>query len=297
MIEVLMLDLGGTLIDDNLTPFPHVAAALTAIGQLKTNSGKALPSCLVSDFTMPQPPVTNANIDRLFREYIKTLEQTGLDIFFQPAARRVTLSTQAGVRKPDRRIFETALQRLGSSATLQECLFITEDAAHIAACRALGMQTLRFGAGGDFTDWSQVPLLISGMLGNDAHNTLVALQPQAANHDVELKSIETAPDEPKLRGRGRVWKPVFSPKLGDLNGVYVPLDVGVEIQKGPHGQIESVQAAEPAADEVAAATSYVESLARHKQIRSAPGENVPGATHEIREGADGKRRLQRVGFT
>lgn len=36
-----------------------------------------------------------------------------------------------------------------------ECLSITEDAGHVAACKALGMRALRFG--GDFTDWSMRP--------------------------------------------------------------------------------------------------------------------------------------------
>jgi len=49
------------------------------------------------------------------------------------------------VNKPDRKIFETALQRLGVTAALTECLFITENAAHIQAARnTLHMKALQF---------------------------------------------------------------------------------------------------------------------------------------------------------
>jgi hypothetical protein len=37
-------------------------------------------------------------------------------------------------------------------------LVITEDAAHIKACRKLGTATLQFGK--DFTDWSEAPALV-----------------------------------------------------------------------------------------------------------------------------------------
>ena len=81
---------------------------------------------------------------------------------FEPVERHVTLSTQAGVNKPDRRIYELALTRLGTDATLGDCLSITENAEHVAACRALGMQALQFGVA--FTDWSQAPQLVRSLI-------------------------------------------------------------------------------------------------------------------------------------
>jgi beta-phosphoglucomutase-like phosphatase (HAD superfamily) len=136
MIGVLMFDLGMTLIDANGQPFPHVETALTAISDLKTADGKALRSCLVSDFRMPPPSPTAAQVTALFDEYLAILTATGLRPFFEPAAERVTLSAHADARKPDRKIFEKALQRLGADVSLEECLLITEQATHIKEARS-----------------------------------------------------------------------------------------------------------------------------------------------------------------
>jgi FMN phosphatase YigB (HAD superfamily) len=117
--------------------------------------------CLVSDFTMPAPPVTQAKIATLFDEYLSLLDGFGLRSFFEPVEEHITLSTHAGVNKPDRRIFEMAIERLGMTAQLLECLFITEAVAHLNAASALGMQTIPFNAPGGFTDWADAPLLVA----------------------------------------------------------------------------------------------------------------------------------------
>jgi FMN phosphatase YigB (HAD superfamily) len=157
MIRVLMLDLGGTLIrEDTLEPFPHVHEALQAIAALKTAAGEPLAMCLVSNFR-PTP----AEVDTIFQQYLENVDAQ-LRTRFSPVEQRVTLSTHRLVRKPGRRVFETALERLGVQASLAECLFITEEAEHIAACRALRMQALQFGV--DFQDWSEAPPLIARLL-------------------------------------------------------------------------------------------------------------------------------------
>src|ERR1044071_2374804 len=130
MIQVLMFDLGKTLVDQNTHPFPHVTAALTAIAAFKTESGKRLASCLVSDFDLSSP-FTPAKVNAKVAQYLAILDTTTLRPFFEPVKKRVTLSTHANAMKPDRKIFETALQRLGSTAQLEDCLFITEEASHI----------------------------------------------------------------------------------------------------------------------------------------------------------------------
>jgi FMN phosphatase YigB (HAD superfamily) len=169
MIRVVMFDLGLTLLDANDQPFPHVKEALSTIASFKTADGKKLRSCLVSDFEPPDPPVTPAKIKAKFAEYLAILDGAGLRSDFEPTAKRVTLSIHAGVFKPDRKIFEKALQRLGVSATLKECLFITENAAHIRAARqTLKMKTLQFrssdSAQFDFDDWAKAPKLIANLL-------------------------------------------------------------------------------------------------------------------------------------
>ena len=164
MIRVAILDLGGTLVDD-AHPFPHVPEALSALARIKL-PGASPPSrltlLLVSDFTMPEAPVTKAKTAALVKEYVALLEGFGLRPFFMPISKRITLSTQVGVLKPDRRIYEAALERSATGATLDECVSISEDAAHLAVCRQLGMATLRFGE--DFTDWSAAPNLVRNLV-------------------------------------------------------------------------------------------------------------------------------------
>jgi FMN phosphatase YigB (HAD superfamily) len=117
MIRVVLFDLGLTLVDSQDRPFPHVKEALQAVRSFKTADGKPLGIGLVSDFDLPAPPPTKKKIDAIFDRYLAILDQTGLRPFFEPVRRHVTLSTHVGVYKPDRKIFEMALKRLGSKAS------------------------------------------------------------------------------------------------------------------------------------------------------------------------------------
>ncbi|WP_165074590.1 HAD-IA family hydrolase [Paludisphaera rhizosphaerae] len=168
MFRIAFFDLGETLIHD-MTPFPGSIQALQAIGQLDTESGQRLTLGLVSDFLAAGPPVNEATISAREEQYRGILAATGLAGFFEPFAKRVTLSTRAGVNKPDRRIFELALERSGVEAQLSECAFVTETIAHLEQSRAFGMTAIRFGAGPGitpaFSDWGDAPALFARLLG------------------------------------------------------------------------------------------------------------------------------------
>jgi hypothetical protein len=204
MADVLLLDLGGTLVDGAQT-FPHVDEALSALRRFTGGSGGALQLAVVSDFTAADPP-TPAGVKARFDEYLALLDGFGLRRHFRPVARRVTLSTQAGAFKPDRRVYELALARLDCGADLGDCISITEDPGHVAACRALGMQALRFG--GDFTDWRDAPLLVRHLVDpSSGHNTALALGVWlAATHGRTLGGVRGTPSaggaELRLRGPG-----------------------------------------------------------------------------------------------
>ncbi|HEX8247352.1 MAG TPA: hypothetical protein VF599_04140, partial [Pyrinomonadaceae bacterium] len=71
MIRVLMLDLGGTLIDGGNQLFAHVPEALETLREFETEAGEPLSICLVSDFYMPTPAGTAQDI---FQEYVTLLE-------------------------------------------------------------------------------------------------------------------------------------------------------------------------------------------------------------------------------
>ena len=136
MIRVILLDLGETLVHGQ-DVIPHAEDALTALRRFTDTDGDPVTLALVSDFRMAQPPATTASVKAIFDEYLGLLDGFGLRRFFRPVGRRITLSTHAGVTKPDRRVYEMALQRLDVGAGLADCLVITEDAAHLRACRGL----------------------------------------------------------------------------------------------------------------------------------------------------------------
>ena len=187
MVAVVLFDLGDTLVD-GARPFPHVPEALSAVRQFKSASGASVGCALVSDFTLAVP-ATAARVDEIVSEYLALLGGFDLRGFFSPVERCVTLSTHAGVMKPDRRVYELALARLGGGAQLTDCLCITENAGHISACRTLGMRTLQFGV--DFTDWAEFALLVRHQIDpTDTHNTFLALEVWLAAHtDVRIVDI------------------------------------------------------------------------------------------------------------
>ncbi|MGI8807057.1 MAG: HAD family hydrolase [Acidimicrobiales bacterium] len=278
MVDVLLLDLGGTLVDGN-QPFPHVKAALTTLKKFQGSSEQRLQLAVVSDFTPADPP-TEAGVRARFKEYLALLDGFGLRRFFQPAAHHVTLSTHAGVPKPDRRVYELALERLGGGARLDDCLSITEHPGHVAACKALGMATLRFGA--DFTDWSETPLLVRHLVDpTNAHNTALALGLWFdVRHRRKLLGLHGSPTEAGARARLRPPGPVSAEVTFDGAGRVTALDwEGTRVA-------ESEEAV------------FSRSLRQHGQVEPAGGEPLPtGATHREETGADGEPVLRRQRFS
>jgi hypothetical protein len=205
MTRVLMFDLGMTLLDADDRPFPHVTDVLSAL------ASRPVKSCLVSDFDMALTPAV------ALRRYVAILDAAGLRPFFEPVSKRVTLSNHAGVSKPNRKIFEKALQRLGaSSVPFSECLFVTENADHIEAVRSrLRMQVLHFGV--DFTDWATFPDLLQSrpvlvpmsVPGHEDLGTLLVEVPEEAPEQVEEARAYVASLAAHNRIAGRPDKPAF----------------------------------------------------------------------------------------
>jgi beta-phosphoglucomutase-like phosphatase (HAD superfamily) len=298
MIRVLMLDLGDTLIHDE-APLPHVTDALAALTQFETAAGDLLEVCLVSDFTMPEPGATQAQINELFLEYLDVLEHTGLKDYFEPVERCVTLSTHAGAKKPDRRIFETAIERLGIAAKLEECLFITENVDHINACGKLHMKALTFGSKGTtdgFDDWALGPMLIARLVAPSSHKDIeLALKVSlAGKHRMDL--VSTAPARARkgaINARVKVWHALDDPSLGELSGVHVELPADAEIDLDAQGGVQSVRHSTPSEDAVADAMQYVRGLAGTGKVASGPKNRPHGATHEVSVDSEGRRYLKR----
>jgi beta-phosphoglucomutase-like phosphatase (HAD superfamily) len=158
-LGVVLLDLEGTLVRGGQL-MEHVLEALDALRDVRVKWwGWRLPLSLVSNYTMPAGPgpIDPAVIAALIAEYRAIVNKLGLTYYFEPPAHHITLSSEVGVEKPDPQIFRVALARLGLPREFAETMFITEDAAHVAAARRLGMMALQLGV--DITDWSQPPVL------------------------------------------------------------------------------------------------------------------------------------------
>lgn len=305
MIRVMLLDLGETLVHNDVL-FPHVREALTALRSFKTPNGEPLAMCLVSDFQMPTPPVTQEKVFAIFQEYVAILDRLGLISFFEPVDRFVTLSTHAGIFKPAPHIFEVALQRARIHTQFDQCLFVTENAAHTSVCRAMGMQTLRFAAPStpgadyaDFTDWCDAPLLVARRVNpSDTANLETALKVHlAATHEISAQSFEYQSNGDLIRVHGRKWVPISAPSLGDLIGIHVELPVNIQVRVNPQGNVESVDSAEPSPEVIKEATASLSTLVSNQQI-TRPGEpRAFGATHAVEVAADGRRYLKRKRFT
>jgi len=160
------------------------------------------------------PSVTAAKVRPMFEEYLGVPAPPGCANSLSRVSERVTLSTHAGVSKPDRAVFEKALSRLHSKAALNECLFITENADHIrAASQTLGMAVLQFKAPGtthyDFDDWSQAPALIAHLA--DPHQTRQFAWSRASasggtgGRDARAQAMG---ESGKVRVTGQVWRKV-----------------------------------------------------------------------------------------
>lgn len=303
MIKVLMFDLGETLIDAQRQPFAHVREALVAIAQLKTAAGKPLRSCLVSDFALAAPPATAPKVAAMFAQYLALLDATGLRPLFEPVVKRVTLSTHAGVMKPDRAVFEKALRRLGVAATLEECLLVTEHAGHVKVARAaLHMQALRFrppGApAGDFADWADAPALIAHQVAPDhAANLHTVVQAHLAAQGVCLASAKAVKAGGDVQAAGQVWCPVVVPGCDDLAGLLVALPVTSRIGRGPGGRLLRAAVSQPSSADLAEAAAFVKSLAAHDQIGGRAGAKTLRPTHRIETDAQGVRKLVRSRFS
>lgn len=289
MSRVLLLDLGETLIH-NTTVLPHVPDALEALREFKGDNGKPLGLALVSDTEMPTPPPTPAKIKPIFSHYIATLDTLRLRSFFEPVSKRVTLSAHAGVLKPDRKVFVLAMKRLGVTAKLGDCVFVTENAEHIRHCRdTLGMKALQFGK--DFTDWSEAPLLLSAMIAPGHVNLAAALKPWAARKGLdELSLVQDAPGV--FTAQAQTLVKLSDASLGEAQGAHVRLPVRIDLPADAQGRI-TPRVEPPSPEDVKEAISYVKGLAARGEIGSDTG---PLATHSIEVDDRGRRLLKRRGF-
>jgi len=304
VIRILMLDLGGTLIrETDLAPFPGVEKALAALALFVDAQGAPLERCLVSNYPA-QLPVPAERLPATFQEFLALLPPA-IRTSFEPVERRITLSAHAGVAKPRPEVFAKAIERLGVSAGLPECLFVTEQKAHVDRCRELGMAALWFGGnttppapGSDFADWAEAPLLIARQVGAAGTANLVpALRAHlgVARPDMEKVVVRGPLEGRRVSVEAQSWVRLDDPKLGPLAGVHVQLPVVARVHLDAQGGIERVEGGAPDPHDVQAACQMVESLVSSGQV-TGTGPAGPGPTHVVETDAQGRRLLRRRRF-
>jgi FMN phosphatase YigB (HAD superfamily) len=114
-MKVILFDLGDTL-EHNGALLPGAARMLTAISRFHDDNQQPLEMGLVSDFEMPSNP---ADIPSIRQQYLMILKTLQILAFFEPVERRVTLSTEVGVFKPDRRVFRVVLDKFDPTFPLK----------------------------------------------------------------------------------------------------------------------------------------------------------------------------------
>ena len=143
-MRIVLFDLGDTL-ERRGRPRAGAKELLAALATARDSEGERPELALVSDYGIAESP---AAVKRMRREYVDDLRRLGLATYFTPASKRVTLSSDVGVMKPDPRIFRAAIDNLEAGLPFTRVVFITENAEHVRAARSIGMLALHVSAPG-----------------------------------------------------------------------------------------------------------------------------------------------------
>lgn len=208
-MRVLLFDLGKTLLDENDQPIDGALSMLQEMSTITDGNQQPIGLGLISDYPLASTPEES---EQLHQEYYALLESTGLLEFFSPPSKKVTISTEVGVHKPDRRIFRAALDKFSRDAELHEAIFITENPDHVAAARRLGIAAVHFkGPGqqtGDIDSLVELPALVKQLTRFSGcctkHHSHSKKAPsrasESASVDPEIAAIVAKVDAAKLTG-------------------------------------------------------------------------------------------------
>jgi FMN phosphatase YigB (HAD superfamily) len=218
-MRVILFDLGDTLEFETQEHkdvlLPGALEMLMAVQALQDTEGAHPALALISDFddrdNTGEIAGTTAQIKLFRKQYLKLLAALGLDFFFEPHAERVTLSIEAGVRKPDKKIFRMAIDKIHAGLPFHDVIFITENAEHIAEARKMGITGIKFRAPGqqtgDVSSLSELMPLIKrflefatcGRRGKDAAKRTDATVQKSKQQDPKIQSLVGEVKQDRLR--------------------------------------------------------------------------------------------------
>ncbi len=147
-MKIVLFDLGGTLVDENSQKlFPESIDALSGIKNLVDSNGDPLILGLVSDYG--NIPATDDEKKTYRNQYYNILNNLHITQFFEPLDQKVTLSSEIGVKKPDKKIFRAAIDKIQTNLQFNQVFFITEDHEHIKTVDSFCMIGIQFGNSDD----------------------------------------------------------------------------------------------------------------------------------------------------
>ncbi|HEY7080761.1 MAG TPA: hypothetical protein VH500_13740 [Nitrososphaeraceae archaeon] len=142
-MKVILFDLGNTL-EFNNELLPGALELLSSIKTMNVGDGDSHDIALISDFDNFDHGLRLIDVKPFMLKYYNILQKLGIASFFEPLYKHVTLSTEVGVRKPDKKIFRAAIDSFEKDLSFENVLFITEDSGHVAVARQFGMNAIHF---------------------------------------------------------------------------------------------------------------------------------------------------------
>lgn len=107
-MKIVLFDLGDTLEHENIL-LPGAINTLSSIQNMKDDKNQPVALALISDFYEANNP---DELKARQNEYYEIIQSLGIRSFFEPVGKRVTLSTEVGVTKPDKKIFRVAVDKI-----------------------------------------------------------------------------------------------------------------------------------------------------------------------------------------
>ena len=187
----------------------------------------------------------HGNSPALRKEFRQLLTRLGLARFFEPFEQKVTLSAEAGVRKPDaENLPRRRWTRSAKDLSFHHAVFVTENEEHVEGARGLGMTAIRLRApgqtGGDVERLSELPPLIGGLL---EFNPCGKRQAEAQGRHAASSQKDNQPDPTVQKLVGLVEPARLRQIVSHLAGYKTRWSHSPNISKVPewiHGQFVSL---------------------------------------------------------
>jgi FMN phosphatase YigB (HAD superfamily) len=142
-MKIILFDLGNTL-EFNGDLLPGAIELLSSIKTMDVSNDSSHDIALISDFDNFDNGLHLVDVKPFMMKYYNILQKLGIASFFDPLYKHVTLSTEVGVRKPDKKIFRAAVDSFEKDLSFENVLFITEDSSHVSVARQLGLNAIHF---------------------------------------------------------------------------------------------------------------------------------------------------------